>query len=101
MRWSFRKLAGALVVFMWRRATLSCIGYDRSSDEGELTLPPAAGCAEYGVDGRCGVAGLALAGHRRLVLIVIAVVWGVRRAREQGEKPREAVERLAMPPSVK
>jgi NADH-quinone oxidoreductase subunit H len=99
--WYLVKVAVGLFIFMWLRATLPRIRYDQLMKVGWRVLLPlavlnmlfTAVAVSLGWDWwTTGAFGLG-------VLLIIAVVWGVRRAREQGEKPSGA-ERFIMPPSV-
>ncbi|HLW01557.1 MAG TPA: NADH-quinone oxidoreductase subunit NuoH [Ktedonobacterales bacterium] len=100
--WYLIKIAIALFIFMWLRATLPRIRYDQLMKVGwRILLPLAvlnmlftAVAVSLGWDWwTTGAFGLG-------VLIIIAGIWAVRRAREQGEQPRGAT-RFVMPPSVK
>jgi NADH-quinone oxidoreductase subunit H len=101
--WYLIKVAIALFIFIWLRATLPRIRYDQLMKVGWRVLLPlavlnmlfTAVAVSLGWDWwATGAFGLG-------VLLVIAVVWAVRRAREQGEKPGEGAARFVIPPSVK
>ncbi len=102
--WYLIKLAAALFIFMWLRATLPRIRYDQLMKVGWRVLLPLAvlnlvfTAIAVSLDWpwwSTGVFGLG-------VLIIIALVWAARRGREQGEKPEAALaQQFVIPPSVK
>ncbi len=100
--WYLIKIAIALFIFMWLRATLPRIRYDQLMKVGWRVLLPLAAlnmlftavAVSLGWDWwTTGAFGLG-------VLLIIAGIWAVRRAREQGEQPDGAT-RFVIPPSVK
>jgi NADH-quinone oxidoreductase subunit H len=101
--WYLIKIAIALFIFMWLRATLPRIRYDQLMKVGWRVLLPLAALNMLftAVAVSLGWAWWATGTFGLGVLIIIAGVWGVRRAREQGEKPGKAVEKFVIPPSVK
>ncbi len=101
--WYLIKVAIALFIFMWLRATLPRIRYDQLMKVGWRVLLPLAvlNMLFTAVAVALGWAWWATGAFGLGVLIIAAVIWGVRRAREQGEKPKEAAERFVIPPSVK
>jgi NADH-quinone oxidoreductase subunit H len=101
--WYLIKVAIALFIFMWLRATLPRIRYDQLMNVGWRVLLPLAVlnmlftaiAVSLGWDWwATGAFGLG-------VLLVIAGIWAVRRAREQGEKTSQGALGFVMPPSVK
>jgi NADH-quinone oxidoreductase subunit H len=101
--WYLIKVAIALFIFMWLRATLPRIRYDQLMKVGWRILLPLAvlNMLFTAVAVSLGWAWWATGAFGLGVLLLIAGVWAVRRAREQGERPRGAAEKLVMPPSVK
>ncbi len=100
--WYLIKIAVALFIFMWIRATLPRIRYDQLMKVGWRILLPLAvlNMLFTAVAVSLGWAWWTTGAFGLAVLILVAVVWGVRRAREQGEAPRGA-EQFVIPPSVK
>lgn len=100
--WYIIKVAIALFIFMWLRATLPRIRYDQLMKVGWRILLPLAvlNLLFTAVAVSLGWAWWTTGAFGLGVLIIVAVVWGLRRAREQGEKPSGA-ERFIMPPSVR
>ena len=101
--WFLIKLAIGLFIFMWLRATLPRIRYDQLMKIGWLVLLPLAllnmvftaiAAAFDWPWWTTGAFGLG-------VLIIVAIVWTVRRGREQGERPAAALKQGVLPPSVK
>src|SRR5579885_2777950 len=101
--WFLIKLAIGLFIFMWLRATLPRIRYDQLMKIGWGVLLPlavlnllftAVAAAFDWPWWSTGAFGLG-------VLILVAIVWTVRRGREQGERPEAALKQGVLPPSVK
>ncbi len=101
--WFLIKLAIGLFIFMWLRATLPRIRYDQLMKIGWRVLLPlavlnllftAVAAAFDWPWWSTGAFGLG-------VLILVAIVWTVRRGREQGERPEAALKQGVLPPSVK
>jgi NADH-quinone oxidoreductase subunit H len=101
--WYLMKVAIALFVFIWLRATLPRIRYDQLMKVGWRVLLPLAvlNMLFTAVAVALGWPWWATGASGLGVLIIIAAVWAVRRAREQGEKPKEAAVGFVIPSSVK
>ncbi|HEY7349267.1 MAG TPA: NADH-quinone oxidoreductase subunit NuoH [Ktedonobacterales bacterium] len=108
--WYLIKVAIALFVFMWLRATLPRIRYDQLMKVGWRVLLPLAilNMLFTAVAVSLGWAWWTTGAFGLGVLIIIAGAWAVRRAREQGKPPKEAAARepeaaegFAVPSSVK
>jgi NADH-quinone oxidoreductase subunit H len=100
--WYLIKLAVALFLFMWLRATLPRIRYDQLMKVGWRVLLPLAvlNLLFTAVAVSLGWPWWATGAFGLGVLLIIAGVWAARRARQQGGKPKEIVERFVIPPSV-
>jgi NADH-quinone oxidoreductase subunit H len=100
--WYLVKVAIGIFILMWIRATLPRIRYDQLMKVGWRVLLPLAALNMLftAVAVSLGWAWWTTGAFGLGVLLIIAGVWAVRRAREQGEKPSGAT-RFVMPPSVK
>jgi NADH-quinone oxidoreductase subunit H len=101
--WYLIKIAVALFIFMWLRATLPRIRYDQLMKVGWRVLLPLAvlNMLFTAVAVALGWPWWATGAFGLGMLLLIAGVWAVRRAREQGERPKDAAEKFVMPPSVR
>ncbi|HEY7357497.1 MAG TPA: NADH-quinone oxidoreductase subunit NuoH [Ktedonobacterales bacterium] len=100
--WYLIKIAIALFIFMWLRATLPRIRYDQLMKVGWRMLLPLAvlNMLFTAIAVSLGWAWWTTGAFGLGVLLIIAGIWAVRRAREQGERPGGAT-RFVIPPSVK